>query len=106
MPAAGRLDRRVVIQRATVTQGSTGQPVETWATWKVVFMEKRDVRADERFRADQELATETTVFMAQYLDGLRTDDRLVCEGKTYDILGLAEMGRRSGYEITATAVRV
>lgn len=106
MPAAGRLDRRVVIQRKTETRSPTGAVIETWATWKTVQMGKRDIRADERFRADQELATETTVFVAQYIEGLRTDDRLVCEGRTYDVLGIAELGRRSGLEITAQATRV
>ena len=106
MPAAGRLDRRVLIERKTVIQDETGQPIESWATWKVVWMGKRDIRAEERFSADQELATETTVFVSHYIDGLRSDDRLAVEGKTYDILGLAEMGRRSGLEITAQATGI
>jgi SPP1 family predicted phage head-tail adaptor len=103
MPAAGRLDRRVIIERKTVLQDETGQPVETWSTWKIVFMGKRDVRADERFRSDQELASETTVFVSHYIAGVTAQDRLVTEGKTYDIIGVAEVGRRSGLEITATA---
>lgn len=106
MPAAGRLDRRVVIQRATVTPNAIGEQIQTWATWRTVFMGKQDIRAEERLRADQELATETTVWLSHWIDGLRTDDRLSVGGKIYDIIGIAELGRRSGLEITATAVRV
>lgn len=103
MPAAGRLDRIVTIQRMTVTQDETGQPVETFATWRVLKMGKKDIRADERLRSDQELATETTVFVSHWITGLLTTDRLIAEDKAYDILGLAELGRRSGLEITAKA---
>lgn len=106
MPAAGRLDRLVVIERKTEAQGSTGQPVETWAEWKRVWMGKRDIKANERFRADQQLAEETTVWLSHWIDGLTTSDRLNVDGKVYDITGLAEVGRRAGFEITATAVRV
>lgn len=103
MPAAGRLDRIVTIQRMTVTQDETGQPVEIFATWRVLKMGKKDIRADERLRSDQELATETTVFVSHWITGLLTTDRLITEDKAYDILGLAELGRRSGLEITAKA---
>lgn len=106
MPAAGRLDRIVTIQRMTVTQDETGQPVEAYATWRVVKMGKKDIRADERLRSDQELATEATVFVSHWITDLLTTDRLVVDEKTYDIVGIAELGRRSGLEITAIATRV
>lgn len=106
MPAAGKLDRRVTIERKTTSRSSTGAVIETWATWRTVFMGKSDITANERFRADQELAVETTVWESHYIDGLRTDDRLSVDGKVYDILGIAEVGRRAGHQITAMAVRV
>lgn len=106
MPAAGRLDRRVVIERATKSQNAIGEEILTWASWRVVMMGRKDVRADERLRADQELATQTTVFTAHYIVGLRTDDRLIADEQTWDIIGIAELGRRSGLEITATATVV
>lgn len=106
MPAAGRLDRRVTIEAVTTARDALGQPVETWTTWKTVWMGKKDIRAAERFRADQEIAEETTVWMSHWIDGLTAQHRLVVEDKTYDIVGLAEIGRRAGLEITATASRV
>lgn len=107
MPAAGRMDRRVAIWRNMgTTAGPTGQPTEDWQVWKTVWMGTRDVRSDERFRADQELATRSTVFVSHYIDGVLSTDRLVCEGITYDVIGIAEMGRHAGLEITAQAVGV
>jgi SPP1 family predicted phage head-tail adaptor len=106
MTAAGRLDQAVVIQRKVVIQDDFGQPIETWTDWRIVKMNKRDVRAEERFRSNQELATETAVFVTHWVNGVLTTDRLITDGKTYDIVGLAEIGRRNGLEITAVAMRV
>jgi head-tail adaptor len=105
MPAAGRLDRPINILRATTVQDEYGQPVEVWTVWRPEYMGKQDIRADERFRASQELATETTVWTSHYIDGLTPRDQLqeVETGLIYDIIGIAELGRRGGMQITATA---
>ena len=100
---AGRLDRRVTIERSIETQDDYGAPVQTWSVVAVVFAEKRDIRARERFAAEQDIGEETTVFVIRWLDGVTTKHRLRCEGKTYNIEGIAEVGRREGLEITATA---
>lgn len=106
MVAAGKRDRRVVIERKTTSRSETGAVIETWSAWKTRWMGKRDISGSERVRADQELAVETAVWDDLYIDGLRSDDRLNHEGKIYDILGIAEVGLRAGHEITAMAVRV
>lgn len=103
MPAAGRLDRRVDILRATTSVNEIGEQLEQWNVWRTVWAGKKDIRADERLRADQELATETTVWISHYIPGLTVRDRFSVEGKVYDIIGLAELGRRAGLEITTTA---
>jgi head-tail adaptor len=105
MPAAGQLDELFDVERATTTQDETGAPVETWAVWKTIWLGRRDVQAAERFRAYLEIATETTVLVGHYLAGLQHDDRLVRrqDGQIFDIVGLAEVGRRQGLEITAAA---
>jgi SPP1 family predicted phage head-tail adaptor len=105
MPAAGRLDETYEFLRATTVQDEFGQPIETYTVWRVAKGGRRDTRADERFRANQELATETAVIVFHFMDGTSPKDRLrrVSDGRLYDILGIAEMGRRSGLEITAAA---
>jgi head-tail adaptor len=109
VPAAGRLDRLVDIEREQVTQGETGEEERVWVIWRQVYMGKRDIRGEERFDANQELATETTVWTSHWIEGIGYEDRLRPQGepnKVYDIVGLAELGRRSGLEITAKATRV
>lgn len=103
MPAAGRLDRVVTIERHTVVQDEFGQPIETWTAWKQVMMGRRDLRADERFRAPLEQASEVAVWTTHYIDGVTAKDhRLNYHGDIWDVIGVAEMGRRSGLELTAT----
>ena len=99
----GRMDRRIAIEAVAVTQNDYGEEVETWAPLATVFAEKRDIRARERFTAQQRLAEESAVFVIRYRADVTPAMRLVCEGKTYRIEGLAEIGRREGLEITATA---
>jgi hypothetical protein len=40
-------------------------------------------------------------FKIRYRKGLTPLDRVVCNGITYDVLGVLEIGRREGWEILA-----
>ena len=102
MPAAGRRDRRVLIEVPTEVGGPLG-PEQTWAEFATVWGGKRDIRGQERVRAQGELATETAVWTLPYVPGLTAAMRMTADGKIYDIEGVAEIGRRAGWEITATA---
>lgn len=55
---------------------------------------------EERFAASQIYASQVVVFRAHFME-LTETDRLECEGKTYNIAGLREIGYRAGLEITA-----
>lgn len=106
MVGAGRRDRFGAIERKTITRTETGAEIETWVIWCTRWMGKRDITGTERLRADQQLATEMAIWDMLYVDGLRSEDRVSVEGKTYDIIGIREVGRRAEHEITAQAVRV
>jgi SPP1 family predicted phage head-tail adaptor len=103
---AGPLDRRITLQRATTAQDDTGQEVQTWADLATVWASKRDVSDSERVAAAEVSASITTRFQIRW-DTLWSDlnpkDRVACDGKTYDIFGVKELGRREGLEITAAA---
>ena len=101
---AGPLDRRVTIEAPTPTQNSFGEPVEAWSELATVWARKRDVRASERFTAQQRLAQETAVFEIRFRSDVTPKMRLVEGGKVYTIDGIAEIRRREGLEIAATAV--
>jgi SPP1 family predicted phage head-tail adaptor len=102
---AGKLDRRVTLRRATVTKDEFNEDVATWETVATVWASKEDVRDSERVRAQQVGAAMTTRFQIRHsaaADTVSPEDQLVCEGKTYGIVAVKELGRRVGLEITAT----
>ena len=100
----GSLDRRVTIRTFTEAPDASGQPVITWSDLITVAASKRDVTARERFAARQELAQQTSVFRIRHRTDVTVEMRLVYDSKTYDIQGLAELGRREGLDITARAI--
>jgi len=103
---AGRLDRRIVIQRAISSADAFNQPVETFSTLATVWAEAIPVNDGERMKAGQTLADKMIRFTIRYsstVDNVDPRDRIVFDGRTYDIAGVKEIGRREGLEITATA---
>ena len=107
----GKLDRRVRFLRAVLIDDGYTE-VESWEDddgprWhgEAVFASKKDVSDGERLRASEVQATITTRFVIRWSDwaaDLSPKDRLFCEGRTYDISGIKEVGeRRRWLEITA-----
>jgi head-tail adaptor len=106
---AGKLDRRVRIERATTSQNDFGTPVPTWA-----LLTEVSANIDAGAGSEQRLAMETTAdqrrtFKIRWMAGLAVTDRIVYrdyEGgpqRAWDILDIAEIGRREGLLVTAIA---
>jgi len=83
---AGRLDRRITIQRATVTTDAYGAPVETWAPVATVWaaVEYARTGSGEEQTDAIHLATTNTIFTIRYRDLIHTD-RIIWNGEAYDI---------------------
>lgn len=103
---AGRLDRMLRFRRAALQAGAFGQ-AEVWSDHGLpVWAEKSDISDGERWRAGAVSAQVTTRFRVRWsveMAGITPKDRLVCEGREYDIVGIKEIGRREGLELTAAA---
>lgn len=103
---AGNLDRRIQFQRATLTDNGFEQ-VEAFANHgSPIWASKTDVSDGERLRADQVSANLTARFVVRWSSftaDLTPKDRITYAGETFDILGIKEIGRREGLEITAGA---
>lgn len=100
----GRMDRRVIIQSLTETTDSFGQLVQSWSTLATVWAEKTDLKGREYFAAAQVNAEITTRFRMRYRSDVTPLNRLVtADSREYDILSVAETGRRDGLEIMAKA---
>jgi SPP1 family predicted phage head-tail adaptor len=107
MANAGKMDRRVQFQRATITDDGFSS-VETFANHgSPVWASKNDVSDGEKWRADQVSAVISARFQVRYSTftaALTPADRLVYGGTTYDISGIKEIeGRKRIFEITAAA---
>lgn len=89
---AGRLDRRITIQRATTSADAYGTPVETWeeiACTNASVEYPLTGSGEQQFDAVH-LATTNVIFTIRYRDGLLHTDRIVYDSKNYDITRIAE----------------
>lgn len=99
---AGRLDRRVVIERRVVTRDPDfGSESVTWETFAERAAEVRDVNAVERAGGPLRTVTRTTTVTVRWVEGLSTDMRirLVSDGRLLAIASMAEIGRRLGQQL-------
>jgi len=101
---AGRLDRQITIQHATVIQDASGQEIEHWEPFASVWASRKDVRGSERFSSDQRFAARSAVYRLRYLSGLNEEMRIVDDGKTYQIIGIADNERQGWAELSAEAI--
>lgn len=105
--SAGELDREVTIQELTVSEGTSGYPVETWsALGDAIYMQMMPVSGRERFHAGELSAPMETRWQCQYDDRLDPDlvnvqknRRLVYAGRSYDIVDARQIGRQDGIEL-------
>lgn len=102
-----QFDRTITLERATSTQDpGSGEEVPTWSTLATVQASKRDVSDSERVAAAEVSAQIATRFQVRWdsaYSDLSPKDRLIFEGRTYDIAAVKELGRREGLEISAAA---
>lgn len=99
---AGLLDRRVaLLKRSTVRNPEHGEDEvfkETEQMWaQVVPVSGRDF-----FAAAQTHNERTIRFRTRYRTDIETTDRLGYQQQQFNIVAIAELGRRDGLEITAT----
>lgn len=108
MKAAPSLDRLVQFRRSTLMDDGFSQ-VEQWADYgSPTPAAKADISDGERWRAASVEASITTRFTVRWTGftvDLTPKDQLVCDGITYNITGVKEVGpRRRWLEITATTM--
>lgn len=115
---AGRLDRKIDIERSTTALNAYGDPVKTWT--KIAQRRSagyRPLSGNERFTADQFIASQQVEFLVRYstlLSQLNPLDRVIYPAQAlgspvsvpdeydiYDIMDVQEVGRREGLRILA-----
>jgi SPP1 family predicted phage head-tail adaptor len=106
MAGAGELDRRITIQRATVTRNEFNEPIESWGDLTTVWAKRRDASAAESYRAQEVGAGITTRFTIRWSMTAATvnpSDRVSFEGRLYNITAVRDVGRNQWREIDAVA---
>lgn len=106
---AGRRDRFIEIQRATITRSAAGEVVETWARivtgWAEVIVTSGNQVANMgevwRDASNRRVSGKMARFVLPYLAGLTNRDRIVYEEENWNILNIKEIGRRAGIELLA-----
>lgn len=100
---AGALDRRITLQRRTVTQDIYGAEIETWTDIATVWAQRMELRGDERWQAMQSVAKTDIKYKIRYRADVGPLDRLTDGGRVFNIRAVLEIGRREGLELHAEA---
>ena len=105
-PDPGRMDRQITFEVNTPTPSATGQEVDAWAALAsnaTAWAEKVDLSGKEFFAARQINAEISAEFRIRYRSDVTRKMRINYGGALYDIHHIAEMGRREGLRILASA---
>ena len=97
---AGQLDRRVTLENYTTTRDAWNNPTKTWATLDQVWAHKRDVTELERTETEQRVAYTRTIFKIRHRTDVDATMRVDYDGKKYYIIGVKELGRTEGLQLT------
>jgi len=89
---AGRLDRRITIQRATTAADAYGTPIETWTDLVCTnaHLAYPATGSGEAQYDAVHLATTNVVFTIRYRPGIVQTDRILYDSEIYDITRIAE----------------
>lgn len=106
---AGGLDRRVQFLRSELVDDGYQTRLGPYEPHGGrVWAARQMVRDAERYAASTvgvDAVARFTVRWSRFTAGITHKDRLVCEGATFAITGIKELGRRVGIEFTASEVQ-
>ena len=107
MTGAGDLQWKVQVRRLTTSDDGFTSAAGIWADLgDRIPAEKTDVSDGERWRAGEVATAIMSRFRlrwSSFTAGITPKDRLVCDGREYEIVGLKEIKRRAWLEITGVA---
>lgn len=99
----GRMDRRIVIEKPTTSRDDWNHPTVTWETLATVWATRRDLRSRERDETRQKTALTVTEWTIRHRGDITARHRIREQGgdRTWEIVGIEEIGREEGLRITA-----
>lgn len=102
---AGELDRRILLQRHVGARDTYGQPRDEWQDVATVWAKVRATGGGEAFNepTSQRSARQMVEFTIRWRSDANPRLRVVWESRIYDVVDVAEMGRREGLVLRAHA---
>ncbi|NPD17313.1 head-tail adaptor protein [Xinfangfangia sp. D13-10-4-6] len=100
---AGKLQHRIELQRLSETPGPHRHVVQTWTTYASGKAELRQSGLSEFLTTFGEGVSNNAVFLLRWVPGVAVSDRILHGGKVWNIVAIAEIGRRKGIELRAVA---
>lgn len=103
---AGALDRRISILRSTPVDDGMQTTAGEFAAAFSRAASVEWVRDGEKFAAGETQASVAVRFQVRWDSDTATidvRDRVAFEGRTFEVVGVKEIGRREGLEISASA---
>lgn len=100
------MDRRVRLEARSVTRDAAGGEVETWALVADLWAGIYPVRGQERYAAGAEQAERDARIRIRWRPGVGASQRIVYEGRHWDIRAVIEVGRREGLDLICSAAQI
>lgn len=98
---AGLLDRRVRLERRQEETDDSGQSVARWLPLAEVWARVEPLGGREGFGQQQFVATGDVRFTIRWRDDVTPLHRVVYDGQEFDVVSVAEDGRREAILIVA-----
>ncbi|MGH6866300.1 MAG: phage head closure protein [Methyloceanibacter sp.] len=95
----GNLRERVELQHRTVELDEFGEPIVTWVPRATVWARVEPLKGEERFAAQQVIATLGHRVHIRYRDDLSTLDRVIWEGQQLDVQAVTHPDERKRYTV-------
>jgi SPP1 family predicted phage head-tail adaptor len=103
---AGKLDRRIAIERQTQTVSPAGTVSSTWQAFVTARAEIVQQSALEFLREHGEAERIALIFRIRWpSQPIVTTDRVQYQGAAYDLVEIKELGRRRGLELRCELVK-
>lgn len=100
---AGQLDQRITLRKRATTTNELNEVVESFFDLATVWARVLPLSRRDQFVADQTANLSTTRFNIRYRRDFDTRDRIVHEGKEYQVEDVTEIGIHDGLSILGTA---
>lgn len=102
MTPSGKRDRRLTILQRQETRGPAGDVVVTYVQRCRVWAALSGWRGREAFASQQDVPAWELKASILFRKDVSSSDKVEVDGKRYDIVHVAEQGRRDGLELLLT----